>query len=61
MELPMKGLSRFLRQDEGTTAIEYAVIASAIFFGILTVVQLLGTSVFDLFQTLVSGFAIVAN
>jgi pilus assembly protein Flp/PilA len=42
-------LSRFLRDERGTTAIEYALIAAGISVAIVTVVSTLGTQVAALF------------
>ena len=42
MRSPFKLLARFLREESGATAIEYGLIAFAIFFAILTAVQLIG-------------------
>ena len=56
MRSSMKLLARFLKEDSGATAIEYGLIAFAIFFAILTAVQLIGTQVADLFSQVGSGF-----
>jgi Flp pilus assembly pilin Flp len=44
-------LKRFLIIDEGATAIEYAVLASAIAAVIAAIVFALGLSVLDLFES----------
>ncbi|MFZ5672962.1 MAG: Flp family type IVb pilin [Pseudomonadota bacterium] len=59
MPSPMKLLARFLAEESGATAIEYGLIAFAIFFAILTAVQLIGTQLADLFTLVTSGFATV--
>lgn len=59
MRSPFKLLARFLREESGATAIEYGLIAFAIFFAILTAVQLIGTQLADLFGLVTSGFATV--
>jgi pilus assembly protein Flp/PilA len=42
-------LSRFLSEESGTTAIEYALIAAGISVAIVTAVTLIGTEVAALF------------
>ena len=44
-------IARFLTDDSGTTAIEYALIAAGISIVIIAAVQAIGVSVFDLFTT----------
>ena len=61
MKVSVKKLVRFLKDRRGATAIEYALLASGIFLVIVTAVQLLGTSVSDLYGTIVSGVSSVAN
>lgn len=56
MPSPMNLLARFLKEESGATAIEYGLIAFAIFFAILTSVQLIGDQLSDLFTMLTSGF-----
>ena len=47
----------FLKDKEGTTAIEYALIASLIFLAIVSAVSLLGTNVKELlFDKIVAAF-----
>jgi pilus assembly protein Flp/PilA len=55
MGLSIKGLARFLKDEKGATAIEYALLASGIFLAILTAVQLLGTTLLDLYQNVADG------
>lgn len=59
MEFSIRALVRFLRDEEGATAIEYAILASGIFLAIITAVQLLGVQVLDLYQQVVDGLSIV--
>ena len=61
MKVSVKRLVRFLRDRRGATAIEYALMASGIFLVIVTAVQLLGTGVADLYETIVEGVNDVAN
>ena len=44
-------IARFLTDESGTTAIEYALIAAGISIVILAAVQALGGKVLDLFTT----------
>ncbi len=61
MEVTMKRLACFLKDRRGATAIEYALLASGIFLVILSAVQLLGSSLADLYQTILTGVSSVAN
>jgi len=47
----MQSLRQFLRDERGTTAIEYALIASGIAAAIIAVVTALGTSVNVMFTS----------
>lgn len=60
MGLFIKGLARFLNDEQGATAIEYALLASGIFLAILTAVQLLGGEVAALYQRVADGMTTVA-
>jgi pilus assembly protein Flp/PilA len=60
MQLSVKRLARFLDDEKGAAAIEYALLASGIFLVILTAVQLLGSEVHDLYQSVADGLATVA-
>lgn len=60
MQLSVKRLARFLKDEKGATAIEYALLASGIFLVIVTAVQLLGSGVQDLYQSVADGLATVA-
>jgi pilus assembly protein Flp/PilA len=40
----MKMLAKFLKNEDGATAIEYGLIAAGISVAIITIVQTLGTS-----------------
>ena len=46
----------FLSSDEGTTSIEYALIAGLIFVVIVLAVTDLGDGVFNLFQTIADKY-----
>src|SRR5664279_2308268 len=52
--LTMRSLRDFARDERGTTAIEYAVIASGIACAIIAVVMNIGTSVQGLYQSVAS-------
>jgi pilus assembly protein Flp/PilA len=47
----MKTMIRFLRDEAGATSIEYALIACGIAVAIITVVNALGVSVNDKFES----------
>lgn len=49
-------MAKFLRNESGATAIEYALIAAGIFLVIVTSVNTLGTDVIGLFQEVGDGF-----
>ncbi len=59
MRSPMKLLVRFLKEDSGATAIEYGLIAVAIFFAILASVQLLGDQLSNLYSLVTTGVGTV--
>ncbi|MEA2874250.1 MAG: pilus assembly protein Flp/PilA [Hyphomicrobiales bacterium] len=48
-------LQRFLRDEEGATAIEYGLIAAGISVAIITVVQGLGTKLSDTFTNITTA------
>jgi pilus assembly protein Flp/PilA len=53
MELPMKNLiARFVKDESGATAIEYGLIAAGIALAIITVVNGLGTNLFNKFTSI---------
>jgi pilus assembly protein Flp/PilA len=52
MRLFTAKLRRFLRDEDGTTAIEYALLASGIAGVIVALVMALGTSVQGMYQSL---------
>ncbi len=54
-------LRRLLHEDRGATAVEYAIIAGAIFLFIVSGVQLFGQQVGELFNSVTSGIATVAS
>ncbi len=53
--LTMRRLRDFLRDDNGATAIEYALIASGIAGAIIVVVLSVGTSVNGMYQSVATG------
>jgi len=50
----MKALIKFLKDEEGVTAIEYGLIAAGIGIAIATVVGLAGDQLENLFNTVVT-------
>jgi len=48
-------LQRFLRNEDGATAIEYGLIAAGISIAIITVVQGLGTKLSDTFSNITTA------
>jgi pilus assembly protein Flp/PilA len=51
------GVQRFINDEEGVTAIEYALIASLIAVVIITAVQLVGTNITAVFQNIADHLA----
>ena len=49
-------VQRFIDSEDGTTAIEYALIAGGLSIVIITSVQLLGVNLTSLFTAVQSGF-----
>lgn len=49
-------LYRFLRNEEGATAIEYALLASGVAGAIVAVVTAMGTSLQGMYQSVSNGF-----
>jgi pilus assembly protein Flp/PilA len=49
-------LRRFLRNEDGTTAIEYALLASGVAGVIIAMVTAMGTSVKGLYQSVSDAF-----
>jgi pilus assembly protein Flp/PilA len=47
--------AQFLRDDNGATAIEYAIIAGSLSIAIVTAVSAVGTSVNSLFTSVQTG------
>ncbi|MCT4655804.1 MAG: Flp family type IVb pilin [Cohaesibacter sp.] len=47
----MKNFKRFLNDESGATAIEYALLAGLIGVGIITAAETLGTNISTLFGT----------
>ncbi len=52
----IRSLREFFRNDSGATAIEYALIASAIAGAIITVVMAMGTQLQAKYQSVSDGF-----
>ena len=52
----MRSLREFFRNDSGATAIEYALIASAIAGAIIAVVMAMGTQLQAKYQSVSDGF-----
>lgn len=61
MGFSIKKLRRFLAEEDGATAVEYALLAGGIFLAILGAVQLLGAEVAILFQSVLDGVNQVAT
>ncbi len=53
----MRSLRDFLCDESGTTAIEYAIIATGIAVAIIAVVTALGTSVQAMFQSVANALS----
>lgn len=54
-------IMNFIRNDDGATAIEYAVIAAMISVGIIAAVQLLGDALSDTYSTTASKVSASVN
>ena len=50
-------LARFVKDESGSTAVEYGLIAAGIAIAILTAVNALGGTLSGLFETVLSGGA----
>jgi pilus assembly protein Flp/PilA len=53
----MERIKRFFKKEEGVTVIEYAVIAAGIIVVALVAIQLTGTNVTALFNTVATAVA----
>jgi len=53
MEIKMNQVMKFLKEDDGATAIEYGLIAGLIAVVIIGVLTLLGTGLKEMFQKVV--------
>ena len=51
----MKLMKRFFREEEGATAVEYAIMAGLIAVVIVVAVQLVGTNLNSLFESVLTG------
>ena len=52
----LRTIKRFLRDDNGATAIEYGLICAGIAVAIITIIQGLGSNLVALLQRLVAFF-----
>lgn len=52
----VKGVARFLRDEKGTTVIEYTIIAAGLSIVIVGVVQSIGTSVTGMYTVVQDAF-----
>jgi pilus assembly protein Flp/PilA len=55
MEKLKEGIARFMRDEEGVTAIEYGLIAALIAVVIIASVELVGTNLQGVFDTIASS------
>ena len=53
----MNSIMRFVREEEGATALEYGLLAALIAASIVTAVTALGTTVSDTFDSIASDMA----
>lgn len=60
MEKFMQGVNRFIRDEEGVTAIEYGLIAALIAVVIIVSVTNVGTALSDVFQGIADELGWVA-
>jgi pilus assembly protein Flp/PilA len=51
----VKRIVRFMREEEGATAVEYGLMVALIAGGIIAIVTALRTSVIGAFQTVITG------
>ncbi len=54
--IPMAPIKRFLKNETGSTAVEYSLLAALIAVVIITAVSTLGSNVNDNYQSVVSQF-----
>jgi pilus assembly protein Flp/PilA len=54
-------IARFLRDESGTTALEYAVIGGLISVAILAAIQPIGLALADIFDQAEAGFTPAAS
>lgn len=57
----MELVKRFIREDDGVTAIEYALIAALIAVAIITSLELLGGTISDTFEFIEGKIADAGN
>jgi len=53
---PTRAVLRYLREDRASTATEYALVASLIAIGLVVALTSIGTSVGELFASVLTGF-----
>lgn len=51
-EIMLSSITRFLRDEEGATAIEYGIIAGLVSVAIVTILSTLGTDLNTIFTTI---------
>ena len=54
-------LARFLRDDDGATAIEYGLIAALVSVAAITALQQMGSSLNDMFTTVSTALGTAVN
>lgn len=57
----MNLVKRFIREDDGVTAIEYALIAALIAVAIITSLELLGGSISETFEEIEDAISNAGN
>jgi pilus assembly protein Flp/PilA len=60
MEKFMQGVNRFIRDEEGVTAIEYGLLASLIAVAIIVAAQLVGTNLAAVFNYIAGKLTVPA-
>jgi pilus assembly protein Flp/PilA len=60
-EREMKTLVRFLRDEEGVSAIEYGLIAALVAVAIITILKTAGTSLQQIFQKVATELQTAAS
>ncbi len=57
----MELVKRFIREDDGVTAIEYALIAALIAVAIITSLEILGTTIAETFEEIEDAISNAGN